>query len=58
MADDNSKIRKIEEIKGKVMEQIKKIFTDQFKTRKKNIKVIISSNTKILNDYSYFARSY
>ena len=52
MNDSNKKTRKIKEVEVEriTIEQVKKIFSEQFKTHEENIKVIISSNTKILND--------
>ena len=50
MADNNKKSRKNKEEEGITVEQIRKIFNEQFKTHEENIKTIISANTKILND--------
>ena len=47
---DNKKTRKSKEVEVITIEQIKNIFTEQFKTHEENIKLIICSNTKILND--------
>ena len=52
MTDSNKKTRKNKEVEVEriTIEQIKNIFTEQFKTHEENIEIIISLNTKILND--------
>ena len=47
MADNTKKTRKSKKVEAITIEQI---FTEKFKTHEENIKMIISSNTKILND--------